>query len=88
MFMCAQCQEQYEDRDLAYTLIAETRLSHPTAETFVLKFCSKKHVQEFLERIHAQHLNYVLTKKGKGHDKRFDPAFPEELLLLVGSSKG
>jgi hypothetical protein len=88
MFMCAQCQEQYEDRDLAYTLILESRLIHPAADTFMLKFCSKAQVREFLDRIVNQQQCYVLTRKGKGHDKKFDPAFPRDLLILVGSSKG
>jgi hypothetical protein len=88
MFMCAQCQEQYEDRDLAYTLILESRLIHPAADTFMLKFCSKAQVREFLDRIVNQQQRYVLTRKGKGHDKKFDPAFPLDLLLLVGSSQG
>ncbi len=88
MFMCGQCQEQYEDTSLAYTLILESRLAHPAADMYVLKFCSKAHVQEYLERINNQKQKYVLTKKGKGGDKAFEAAAPLELLLLVGSSKG
>lgn len=88
MFMCAQTLEQFEDSQLAYTLILESRVSHPTADTFVLKFSSKKAVQEFLERIRMQRQRYVLTKKSRGGDKVFEAAYPADLLLLVGSSKG
>jgi hypothetical protein len=87
MFMCKQCWEQFEDKDLAYTLILEARLNHPAAETFLLKFCSKAHVQQFLEQISHQRQKYVLTKKGKTEDKQYGPDYPKELLLLVGSSK-
>lgn len=88
MFLCKQCEEQFEDRDLAYTIILESRLSHPMADAFLMKFCSKAHVQEFLERINNQHQRYVLTKVEKtGATRQFDPDVPLNLLLLVGSSK-
>ena len=89
MFMCKQCGEQYEDHQLAYTIIPENRLSHPqgTSEMFILKFCSKTHVQDFLHQIRNQEQTYVLIKKGKGGDKQFEPAYPLDLLILVGSSK-
>ncbi|MGE5672345.1 MAG: hypothetical protein ACM3XM_00460 [Mycobacterium leprae] len=89
MFMCKQCLEQFEDSHLAYELILEIRLSSPVPDYWVLKFCSLQHVQDFLRTVvHNQQQRYVLTKKGQGGDKRFEPAFPSELLLLVGSSKG
>jgi hypothetical protein len=87
MFMCNQCLEQFEDSQLAYTLILEDRLSHPSAEMFQMQFCTKQHVQQFLERIRTQRQKYVLIKKGKGAEKRFESDYPRELLLLVGSSK-
>lgn len=88
MFMCKQCWQQFEDSELAYTLILENRLTHPSPELFEYKFCSKLHVQQFLEEIKAQQQRYILTKKGKDGDKKFEPDYPQELLLLVGSSKG
>lgn len=87
MFMCSQCLEQYDDQELTYTLILESRLDHPAADSFVLKFCSRAHVQEFLERIQNQRQFYVLTRVTKGAAKRFDPAYPIDLLILVGSTK-
>lgn len=87
MFMCSQCLEQFEDNQLAYTLILESRLTHPAADMYLLKFCSKAHVQEFLTRIGNQRQRYLLTRKGRGGDKAFAPDFPRELLILVGSSK-
>ncbi|HWH68043.1 MAG TPA: hypothetical protein VNT26_01550 [Candidatus Sulfotelmatobacter sp.] len=87
MFLCRQCKEQFEDDRLAYTLILEARENFPAADMFVSKFCSRAHLQEFLDRIHFQEQHYVLTKVGK-ENKRFDPAAPLDLLLLVGSSKG
>lgn len=87
MFMCKQCWEQYEDQNLAYTVILEYRLTHAAADMYLMKFCSKQHVQAFLEQINNQHQPYVLTKKGKGGDRQFEPAFPLDLQLLVGSSK-
>jgi hypothetical protein len=87
MFMCKECGQQYDDKDLAFTVILENRLTHPAAEMYLLKFCSKQHVQAFLEQINNQHQRYVLTKKGKGSDKQFEPAFPLDLQLLVGSTK-
>ena len=87
MFMCRHCKEQYEDQNLAYTLILEVRENAPNADMFLSKFCSKGHVQEFLHRIHFQEQRYVLTKVGKDGSKRFDPAAPLDLLLLVGCSK-
>jgi len=88
MFMCKHCLEQFDDQALAYTLIPETRLHHPMADAFVLKFCSKAHIQQFLELISHQGMNYVLTKVDKVGNKDFEPSNPLDLLLLVGSSKG
>lgn len=87
MFLCRQCKEQFEDHQLAYTMILEARENFPAADMFVSKFCSKAHLQEFLDRLSPQQQNYVVTKVGK-ENKRFAPAHPLELLLLVGSSKG
>jgi len=87
MFMCNLCWEQYEDQQLAYTLILENRLGHPASEMFLLKFCSKAHVQQFLTQVVNQRQSYVLTRKGRGGDRVFNPAYPRELLILVGSSK-
>lgn len=86
--MCTQCQEQFEDKDLAYTLILESRLSHPAADAFMQRFCSKAHLQDFLQRSRSQGQKYVLTKKGKAGDKQFEPVAPLDLLLKVGSSQG
>ncbi len=88
MFMCKYCQEQFEDHELAYVLIAEHRLNHATPWLFEMKFCSKAHLQEFLHRIQNQQQRYVLTKKENGKDKQFEPEYPLDLLLLVGSNKG
>lgn len=85
--MCKHCLEQFEDQDLAYTLILESRLIHPAADTFYLKFCSKAHVQEFLEHISGQQQNYILTKVTRSGEQKFPADYPLELLLLVGSSK-
>lgn len=87
MFMCKHCLEQFEDKDLAYTIIPETRVNFPAADAFILKFCSKAHVQEFLEQIKNHKQKYVLTKVGKSGEKSFEPDYPLDLLLLVGSSK-
>lgn len=87
MFMCKQCMEQFEDSQLAYSLIPESRLRHPAVEMFTFRFCSLAHVQEFLKQISNQQLPYVLTKHGKSGDKQFAPDVPSELLLTVGSSK-
>lgn len=87
MFVCTQCQEHFQDKDLAYSLILENRLAHPAADMFVMKFCSKMHVQEFLDRIGNQRQLYVLTRTGKSGGKAFEPGYPRDLLLLVGSSK-
>lgn len=87
MFMCSHCLEQFEDNNLAYKLILESRLSHPAAETFYLKFCSKAHVQEFLTRISNQRQKYVLTKFKRSGEETYPSDYPLELLLLVGSSK-
>lgn len=87
MFMCRHCKEQYEDDQLAYTLILECQENVPNSYMYLSKFCSKAHIQEFLHRISFQEQNYVLTKVDKNGSKRFDPAFPLDLLLLVGSSK-
>ncbi len=87
MFMCKECMEQFEDADLAYTIMLEARLNHPAPDLFVMKFCSKAHVQAFLHQLSFQGQRYVLTIHGKNGDKRFEPAPPGELLLLVGSSK-
>ncbi|HYG58672.1 MAG TPA: hypothetical protein VD902_11500 [Symbiobacteriaceae bacterium] len=89
MFMCKHCLEQYEDKDLAYTLIPEKRRSHPMADAFVLKFCSKAHVQQFLEDISHHSQVFILTKVDpSGNNKEFEPNAALDLLLLVGSSKG
>jgi hypothetical protein len=85
--MCRHCKEQYEDQNLAYTLILEVRENAPNADMYLSKFCSKAHVQEFLQRIHFQEQRYVLSKVTNDGTKRFDPAAPLNLLLLVGSSK-
>lgn len=87
MFMCKECLEQFEDTDLAYTLIPEKRLNHPGADMFYYKFCSLGHTQTFLQQISHQWENYILTRY-KGGEKKFEPAPPKELLLLIGSSKG
>ncbi|MFZ5815666.1 MAG: hypothetical protein ACOY93_10250 [Bacillota bacterium] len=79
--------EQYEDKDLAYTLILESRLTHPAADAFVMKFCSRNHVQEFLSRIRNQGQKYVLTRILANGEQTFPADSPLELLLLVGSSK-
>ncbi|HEY3364801.1 MAG TPA: hypothetical protein VGK74_07115 [Symbiobacteriaceae bacterium] len=79
--------EQYEDSELAYSLILESRLRHPATELFIYKFCSLSHLQEFLTQINNQQQRYVLTKHGKNGDKQFAPDSPMDLLLLVGSSK-
>lgn len=87
MFMCKQCGEQFEDSGLAFTLMPENRVSHPAADMYLLKFCSKKHVQDFLDQIRNQHQLFILTKVGKGGGKTFDAASPIDLLLLVGSTR-
>lgn len=87
MFMCKYCLEQFEDKDLAYTLILESRLDHPMADAFVLKFCSKAHVQELLHHISNQRQKYVLTKITRNGEQKFPADYPLELLLIVGSSK-
>lgn len=87
MFMCKQCLEQYEDQQLAYTLILENRLSHPSASSFILRFCSKAHVQEFLSLISTQHQKYVLSKVTPVGEERLAVDYPLELLLYVGSTK-
>lgn len=87
MFMCKQCLEQFDDKDLAYTLILETRVNQPYADAFVLRFCSKAHVQDFLQQISNQKQRYVLAKVTKSGEQKFPADYPLELLLLVGSSK-
>lgn len=87
MFLCKHCGEQYEDKDLAYTLILENRATLTTADMFLMKFCSKAHLQEFLHHISAQQQRYLLTKIEKGGSKQFEADYPLNLLLLVGSSK-
>lgn len=85
--MCKECLEQFADKDLAYILILESRLSHPAADAFALKFCSKAHIQTYLEHINYQRQKYVLTKITKNGQQQFPADYPLELLLLVGSSK-
>lgn len=87
MFMCKHCLEQFEDNELAYTLILESRVNHPANDAFFLKFCSKAHVQEFLGYISNQRQKYVMTKVTGNGEQRFPADYPLELLLLVGSSK-
>lgn len=87
MFLCTQCLEQFEESHLAYTMILESRLTHPAMEMFVLKFCSKTHIQQFLDRIRNQGQRYVLTIKSPGGNRSLEPGLPRDLLLLVGSSK-
>lgn len=87
MFLCKHCLEQFEDADLAYTLIAETRLDHPAKDLYVMKFCSRAHLQAFLEFRNFQGQRYVLAKVSKdGSVRSFEPAPPTELIILVGSS--
>lgn len=85
MFMCKHCLEQYEDQDLAYTLILESRLSHPMADSFLMKFCSRAHLQEFLQLSSGQKMKYVLTQVGSNGEKTFPADYPLELLLQLGS---
>lgn len=87
MFMCKQCLEQYEDKDLAYTLLLESRANQPYGDSFILKFCSKAHVQEFLQQVSKQRQKYILAKVTKSGEQKFPADYPLELLLLVGSSK-
>lgn len=88
MFMCRHCKEQFEDDQLAYTLILEVRENFPAADMFLSKFCSKAHLQDFLHRISFQEQTYVLTKVNPdGSTKRFEPGYPLDLLLAVGSTK-
>lgn len=87
MFLCTQCQEQFENDHLAYTLILESRLTHPAHAMFVQNFCSQHDLQEYLTRIRSQHQRYLLVKKGPSGDRAFEPAEPLDLLMLVGSSK-
>jgi hypothetical protein len=87
MFLCKYCQEQFDDRDLAYTVILEAREHFPAAELFLNKFCCLSHLQTFLTHISNQSQTYVLTKITPTGNKRFDAATPLDLLLLVGSSK-
>lgn len=88
MFMCKHCLQQYDDNELAYTLILESRMSVPaeTVGMYLMKFCSLKHTQQFLENIRTQKLRYVLTKKGPNGDKQYEPAYPADLLLVIGSN--
>lgn len=87
MFMCKECLEQFQDKDLAYTLILEARANQPYADAFVLRFCSKAHVQEYLSHISYQKQKYVLAKVTRSGEQKFPADYPLELLLLVGSSK-
>lgn len=87
MFMCKHCLEQFEENDLAYTLILESRVDHPASDAFYLKFCSKTHVQEFLGHISNQRQKYVMVKVTRTGEQPFPADYPLELLLLVGSSK-
>lgn len=85
MFMCRFMQQQFEDKDLAYTAILESRLAHPAKETFVLKFSSKKALLGFLEQIKNQHQAYVVTKVHG--NKEYGPASPLDLIHLVGGAQ-
>jgi len=87
MFMCKHCLQQYEDEQLAYTLLPEGRkqTSPDSVAFFEMKFCSLKHTQEFLQRIQYQKMRYILTKKGKNGDKVYEPALPADLLLVIGT---
>lgn len=87
MFMCKHCLEQYDDNRLAYTLVPEVRSTHPAADAFVLKFCSKDHLQQFLQRMTHQHQPFLLVKKGAGGDKPFEPATALDLLALTGHTR-
>lgn len=86
--MCKHCLQQFEDEQLAYTLLPEGRkVTSPNSVAFFeLKFCSLKHTQDFLHHIQYQQMRYILTKKGKDGDKVFEPAYPADLLLLIGSA--
>lgn len=88
VFMCKQCLRQFEDDHLAYTLLLENRqkTSPDSVAFFEMKFCSLKDTQDFLMEIQHQRLRYILTKKGKDGDKVYEPAYPADLLLLIGSS--
>jgi len=85
VFMCRQCKEQFEDGQLAYTLILESRVNFPASDMFLSKFCCQAHVQEFLDRISFQQQRYVLTKVSENGNKTYPPGSPLELLLMVGS---
>lgn len=85
MFMCRFTQQQFEDKDLAYTAILASRLTHPAKDTFVLKFSSKKALLGFLDQIKNQHQEYVVTKAGG--KKEFGPAFPLDLIHLIGGAQ-
>lgn len=82
MFMCRYTQQQFEDKDLAYTAILASRLNHPASQTFLLKFSSKQAIMSFLEQIRNQHQAYVVTKV-RGN-KQFGPANPLDLIHLIG----
>jgi len=83
--MCKHCLEQYEDEELAYTLMPENRLTHPAADSFLFKFCSRAHLQGFLELIRAQQQRYILTRVVGDVRETLPPAEPLDILLRLGS---
>ncbi|HLO03416.1 MAG TPA: hypothetical protein VK191_09915 [Symbiobacteriaceae bacterium] len=85
MFMCRFTQEQFEDKDLAYTAIIAARLAHPAKETFVLKFSSKKALLGFFDQIKNQQQEYVVTKVHG--NKTYGPDSPLDLIHLVGGAQ-
>jgi len=80
VFICKYCLEQFEDERLAYILIPESRKSHPAADAFALKFCSRAHLVEFLQHISNQHQPYSLTRVAGDNRETFPPAPPLDLL--------
>mgnify|MGYP000214913696 CR=1 FL=1 len=80
MFMCKYCLEQFDDERLAYILMPESRMSHPAADAFALKFCSRSHLVEFLQRISNQNQSFALTRVTGEDRETFPAARPLELL--------
>ncbi len=80
MFMCKHCLEQFEDERLAYILMPENRMSHPAADAFAWKFCSRAHLVEFLQRISNQSQSFALTRVTGENRETFPAAPPLDLL--------
>lgn len=83
MFVCSGCEQLWEDADLRYTMLHQSRLQHPATALFLRRFHHRDCLEMFFKRLERHAGLYILTDLTGEHPVEYGPARPAELRDLL-----